>query len=175
MCDTRRFGRTVPLHTGHLRKSGTVRHARLPDSFPEPDGRRPKDAADGKHFPNLDRGGRFPLATDRPRGLAGRRGRLPTLPDASTPTWRTVCGPRQPMAFPNARAVTDPEPRSFVSGLEACRSPDADFFRPHSKGTASSSSDGQRCEEGCLDVDALLQLQSHSCALTITYSFGTVN
>jgi hypothetical protein len=164
----------IPLHTGSTRGNRAVRHA-VPDPFPEPDGRRPKDATDGKRFPNLDHSGKFP---SRPTVRAAWRaecGRLPTRSDVWHPEGRTVCGPRWPVAFPNARAATA---RNLVPTFRASRPvdrPPRDSSAPTPRGRPHHRLTANTVEEGCLDVDALLQLQSHSRALTITYSSGTVN
>lgn len=117
-----------------------------PISFPEPAGRRPKDATDGKHFPNLDRKGEFPSRpTVRGRGLAGRRDAddYPLESDAWTPTRAHGLRPTAATGVSKHLGGYRSEPRSVVSGLEACRSVSHRFLRPHSKGTTSSSADRQ--------------------------------
>ncbi len=175
MCDTRRFGRTRSRFTrcacGNRARYDT---RDCPIRFPNPTGGDLKTPPTGSISQTSIAGEDFPR--DRPPAWPGGPART------ITHSARRVDAHMAHGLRPTATDGVSKRPGGRRSGTSFLRFgprglPIAGrrFFRPHSKGTASSSSDGQRCEEGCLDVDALLQLQSHSCALTITYSFGTVN
>lgn len=142
---------------------------------PEPHLRRITDAADEKHFPDLQRSSEVLPHTTAVALQACACGPGGSAPAHISSPQKHAKLPRKTRAH-NSQSATAIRLVEFVLSFRTSRPaqpPAIQLWRPHSKGTCAATTDHWYLE-GCLDVDALLQLQILPCNDYITYSCHAV-